>query len=119
MPSNTPGPAAPVIPLSVPLFAGREWEYVKECLDTGWVSSVGSFVERFERETAAYVGCRHAVAAVNGTAALHIALLLAGVQPEDQVLVSALTFIAPANAIRYAGAHPVLSMPSPITGRWM
>lgn len=95
------------VPLCVPEIRGNEWEYIKECLDTGWVSSVGSFVDRFERELAAYVGTKHAIATVNGTAALHIALLVAGVQPDDEVLVSTLTFIAPVNAIRYAGAWPV------------
>lgn len=95
------------IPLCVPEIRGNEWEYIKECLDTNWVSSVGSFVDRFESELAAYVGTKHAVATVNGTAALHIALLVAGVQPDDEVLVSTLTFIAPANAIRYVGAWPV------------
>ena len=95
------------IPLCVPEISGREWEYVKECLDTGWVSSVGAFVTRFETETARAAGAEHAVAMTSGTAALHVALLLAGVEPGDEVLVSALTFVAPANAIRYAGAHPV------------
>lgn len=95
------------IPLSVPEIRGNEWKYVKECLDTGWVSSGGSFVDRFETEVAQYVGVNHAVSAVNGTAALHIALLVAGVEPDDEVLIPALTFIAPANAIRYAGAWPV------------
>jgi perosamine synthetase len=96
------------IPLCVPEIRGNEWLYLKECLDTGWVSSVGSFVNRFEEMLAAYVGARFGVATVNGTAALHVALLASGVEPEDEVLVSTLTFIAPANAIRYAGAHPVL-----------
>ena len=96
-----------MIPLSIPELRGREWEYVKECLDTGWVSSVGSFVNRFEEMCAAATGTRHAIATVNGTAALHVALLVAGVEPDDEVLVSTLTFIAPANAIRYAGAWPV------------
>ena len=108
MPSE-PGVPAPEggIPLCVPEIRGHEWVYVKECLDTNWVSSVGPFVDRFERMTAEIVGTRHAVATVNGTAALHIALLVAGVQPDDEVLVSTLTFIAPANAIRYVGAWPV------------
>lgn len=95
------------IPLSVPTIRGNEWHYVKECLDTNWVSSVGPFVDRFESKIAQRVGTRFAVATVNGTAALHIALILAGVKPDDEVLVSALTFIAPANAIRYVGAWPV------------
>ena len=95
------------VPLSVPEIRGNEWVYVKECLDTGWVSSVGSYVERFERMVAAQAGTRYAVATVNGTSALHISLLVAGVRPDDEVLVSTLTFIAPVNAIRYAGAWPV------------
>ncbi len=96
-----------VIPLCVPEMRGNEWKYVKECLDTNWASSAGAFVDRFERLVADYVGARYAVATVNGTAALHTALLVAGVQPDDEVLVSTLTFIAPANAIRYVGAWPV------------
>ncbi len=88
-------------------MTGNEWKYVKECLDTNWVSSVGSFVDRFEGELASYVGTDHAIAVINGTAALHIALLVAGVEPDDEVLVSTLTFVAPANAIRYIGAWPV------------
>jgi perosamine synthetase len=96
------------IPLSIPEVRGNEWAYIKECLDTGWVSSVGTFVDRFQKEVAEYVGVKHAVATVNGTAALHVALLVAGVQPDDEVLVSTLTFIAPVNAIRYINAWPVL-----------
>ena len=96
------------IPLSVPEISGNEWKYLKECLESGWVSSSGPFVDRFEREIAAYVGAAHAVATVNGTAALQIALQVAGVKPDDEVLVSNLTFIAPVNAIRYCGANPVL-----------
>ena len=99
--------SADVIPLSVPEIRGNEWKYVKECLDTNWVSSAGPFVERFERSVADYVGVKHAVAAVNGSAALHIALLVAGVVADDEVLVPAITFIAPANAVRYTGAWPV------------
>ncbi len=100
-------PTEGFIPLSVPELQGNEWTYVKQCLDTGWVSSAGGFVERFERSVADAVGAGHAVATVSGTAALHIALLVAGVEPGDEVLVSTLTFIAPANAIRYVGAWPV------------
>jgi perosamine synthetase len=96
-----------VIPNAVPHLAGNEWKYLKECLDTNWVSSVGPFVSRFELEVSAYVGVDHAVATVNGTAALHVALLAAGVRPDDEVLVPALTFIATANAVTYCGAHPV------------
>jgi perosamine synthetase len=95
------------IPLIVPEIRGNEWRYIKDCLDTNWVSSVGSYVDQFEKLVAERAGAKFAVATVNGTAALHIALLLAGVEHDDEVLVSALTFIAPANAIRYAGAWPV------------
>lgn len=95
------------IPLCVPEIRGNEWKYVKECLDGNWVSSVGPFVDRFEEAVAQYVGARYGVAAVNGTAALHISLMLAGVRPNDEVLVPTLTFIAPANAVRYLGAWPV------------
>jgi perosamine synthetase len=103
-----PGPPpAEFIPLTVPEIRGNEWKYVKECLDTNWVSSAGSYVERFERVVAERAGTKYAVATVNGTAALHIGLMLAGVQPDDEVVVSTLTFIAPANAIRYVGAWPV------------
>jgi perosamine synthetase len=100
-------PSPGFIPLLVPEIRGNEWRYVKECLDTNWVSSVGAFVDRFEGEIASRVGSQFAVATVNGTSALHVALLIAGVQPEDEVLVSTLTFIAPVNAIRYVGAWPV------------
>lgn len=96
-----------MIPLCVPEIRGNEWRYIKDCLDTGWVSSVGAYVDRFEREVAAYVGSKRAVATVNGTSALHVALLVAGVRPDDEVLVPTLTFIAPANAVRYAAAWPV------------
>ena len=92
--------------LHEPRFTGNEWQYVKECLDSTFVSSVGKFVDRFESEIAAYTGARHAVAVVNGTAALHIALKLAGVQPGDEALVPALTFVATANAVSYCGATP-------------
>lgn len=102
------------IPLAEPMIGGNEWKYVKECLDTSWVSSVGSYVDLFERMLADYVGTRHAVATVNGTAALHVALLIANVAPDDEVLVSTLSFIAPANAIRYAGAWPVFIDAEPV-----
>lgn len=105
--SFEPGAPDNSIPLCVPQIGGNAWQYVRECLDTGWVSSVGKYVERFEQMMAQRVGVSHAVATVNGTAALHIALVVAGVQPGDEVLVSSLTFIASANAIRYAGAWPI------------
>ncbi len=104
-----PGARAPAgfIPLSEPVLRGREGEYVGSCITTGWVSSVGAFVDRFEHDLAAYLAMPHAVATVNGTAALHVALLLVGVEPGDEVLVPTLTFVAPVNAVRYAGAQPV------------
>lgn len=95
------------IPNAVPYLGGHEWQYVKECLDSNWVSSAGPFVDRFEKEVAACVGAAHGVATVSGTAALHVALLLAGVEPGDEVLVPALTFVATANAVHYCGAVPV------------
>lgn len=104
---TTTASANEFIPLSVPEIKGNEWQYIKECLDTNWVSSVGPFVDSFEQQFADYIDDRFAVATVNGTAALHLALLTAGVQPDDEVLVSTLTFIAPANAIRYVGARPI------------
>lgn len=94
------------ISLHEPAFKGNEWQYVKECLDTGWVSSVGKFVDRFEERLADYTGVKGAYAVVNGTAALHIALKIAGVEPNDEVLVPDLTFVATANAVSYCGAVP-------------
>lgn len=94
------------IALHEPEFRGEEWTYVKECIDTGWVSSVGSYVDRFERDLAAFVGCKHAVATCNGTSALHICLILGGVEADDEVLIPALTFIATANAVSYIRAVP-------------
>lgn len=95
-------------PLSLhePRFRGNEWNYLKECLDSTFVSSVGKFVDRFEAELAAFTGAKRAVAVVNGTAALHVSLLLAGVEPGDEVLLPALTFIATANAVAYCQATP-------------
>ena len=101
------GPKDGLIPLSVPEISGKEWEYVRDCLDTGWVSSAGSYVDRFEELCARSLGVGRAVATVNGTAALHSVLLAAGIGPGEEVLVSDLTFIAPANAVCYLGAVPV------------
>jgi len=96
-----------LIPLSEPEIAGNEWKYIKECLDAGWVSSVGRYVDKFERMLASYTGTGYAVATVNGTSALHVSLIACGVEPDDEVIVPTLTFIAPVNAIRYCGAYPV------------
>lgn len=103
-----------MIPLSVPNIAGNEWKYVKECLDTGWISSVGSYVTRFEQMVADFAGAKYGVAAVNGTAALHIALLLSGVKQGDYVILPNLTFVASANSIRYTGADPLLIDADPL-----
>lgn len=96
-----------MIPLSAPVVEGNAWAYVKECLDTSWVSSAGAFVGRFEEGLASLTGAARAVACVNGTAALHLALEAVGVRPGDKVVVPALSFIATANAVRYCGAEPV------------
>jgi len=100
-----PGAQKP-IGLHHPQFRGNEWAYLKQCLDSGWVSSVGEYVSLFEKQLAEYTGVKHAVAIVNGTAALHISLQLAGVRAGDEVLVPALTFVATANAVSYYGAVP-------------
>jgi perosamine synthetase len=95
------------IPLSVPSIKGNEWKYIKECLDTQWVSSAGQYVGTFEEKVSEYTGASYAIAVVNGTAALHISLIVAGVSPGDEVIVPTLTFIAPVNVISYVGAVPV------------
>lgn len=97
-----------MIPLSVPNLSGNEWKYIKECLDTNWVSSVGSYVSLFEKKVAEFCGVRHAIATSNGTAALHVSLLLAGVRQDELVLAPNITFVAPLNAIKYIGANPIL-----------
>lgn len=95
------------IPLSVPVFIGNEKKYLNEIIDTTFVSSVGKFVDRFEEEVAKYTGSEKAVVCDNGTNALHMSLMLAGVERDDEVLTQALTFIATCNAICYCGAHPI------------
>lgn len=99
-------PRPEVVPLHEPEMGGNEWAYVKESLDTSWVSTEGPFVERFERDLARFTGVRFAVATVNGTAALHLSLLAAGVEPDDEVIVPSLTYVSTANAVRYCGAVP-------------
>lgn len=96
-----------VVPLHAPLFVGNEKKYLEECIDTTYVSSVGKFVDRFEEEMTDYTGAKKAVVCVNGTNALHMAMLLCGVERGDEVLSQALTFIATCNAISYIGAYPV------------
>jgi perosamine synthetase len=95
------------IPLSEPFISGNEWQYIKDCLDKGWVSSVGSYVDDFEKIVANFVGSNYAVATVNGTSALHVSLIACDVQPDDEVVVPTLTFIAPVNVVRYCNAFPI------------
>ena len=95
------------IPLSVPNLAGNELKYVSEAVETSWVSTAGPFVNRFEDALASYVGSSRAVACQSGTAGIHVALQLAGVQPDDEVIVPALTFIASVNPVHYLGAEPI------------
>lgn len=99
------GPAKEFVPLHEPEFAGREWEYVKDCIDTGWVSSVGSYVDRIEVMLGELTEAK-AIACVNGTAALHICYKLAGICPGDEVLLPSLTFVATVNPLHYIGAIP-------------
>jgi perosamine synthetase len=96
-----------VIPLLEPHLGGNEWQYIRECLDDGWVSTSGKYVERFESEICKVTGAKFAVACVNGTSALHVALKISGVGAGDEVIVPTVTFIAPVNAIRYVQAEPV------------
>lgn len=98
-------PEGPVA-LHEPTFSGNAWNYVKDCIDTNWVSNVGKYVARFEQMLSQRTAARHVIATVNGTAALHICLLLAGVKADDEVLMPALTFVATANAAAYCNAVP-------------
>jgi perosamine synthetase len=100
------GQSQDLIPLHAPEFSGNEWDLVKDCLDSTFVSSVGKYVDQFEEMLSTYTGARYVVAVVNGTAALHMALLLAGVRHGDEVLVPALSFVATANAVAHCGAVP-------------
>ena len=97
-----------MIPLSQPYLEGNEWKYVKDCLDTGWISSAGSYVTQFERMVADYVGAKFGIACMNGTVGLHLSLLATGVDSESHVIVPNLTFIATLNAVKYLGAKPIL-----------
>jgi perosamine synthetase len=107
-----------MIPLCVPHIRDQEWELVKQCIDSEWVSYAGSFVDQFEKDLAAYVGSAQAAVTISGTSALHIALLVAGVLPDDEVLLPALSFVAPANAIRYCSAWPTFIDVSLDTWQW-
>jgi aminotransferase in exopolysaccharide biosynthesis len=94
------------VPLHEPRLTGNESRYLSDCLASTYISSIGAYVDTFETDLATFTGAKHAVAMVNGTSALHIALLLAGVQPDDEVLVPALSFVATANAVHYCNATP-------------
>jgi perosamine synthetase len=96
-----------MIPLCIPEIRGNEWKYVKECIDTNWVSSVGSYVNLFEERFNEYVGSKSAVVTMNGTAALQLALVTLGIGEGDEVIVPSLTFISPINTIKYVGSEPV------------
>ncbi len=97
-----------MIPLSIPKLAGNEWKYVQDCLNTGWISSAGSYVNQFEEMVANYAGAKYGVACMNGTVGLHIAQILLGVTENDHVIAPNITFIATLNAIKYTGAQPIL-----------
>lgn len=103
------------IPVAAPVLDGREIEYVMEALQTGWISSIGRFIEAFEHGFAEFCGVKHAVACNNGTTALHLALVALGVGPGDEVIVPSLTYIASANTVTYCGAKPVFVDNDPVT----
>ena len=95
------------IPLHEPRFLGNEKKYLNECIDSTFVSSVGKFVDKFEEDIARYTGSKYAIATSNGTSALHISLLLSGVEPGNEVITQPLTFVATSNAISYCNANPI------------
>jgi aminotransferase in exopolysaccharide biosynthesis len=97
-----------MIPLSIPHLNGNEWKYVQDCLNTGWISSAGSYVTQFEEMVAEYAGAKYGIACMNGTAGLHMAQVLLGVTANDHVIAPNITFIATLNAIKYTGADPIL-----------
>ena len=97
-----------MIPLSVPLLKGNESKYVQDCIETGWISSAGEYVNKFENIIAEYSGAKYGIACMNGTVGLHISLLLSGVTSADHVIVPNITFIASLNSIKYTGATPIL-----------
>ena len=95
------------IPLHVPKFIGNEKKYLRECIDSTFVSSVGKFVDQFEKKIAKYTGARYAIATTNGTSALHVSLILAGVEKNNEVITQPLNFVASCNAISYCNAKPI------------
>lgn len=112
---STPKPTKKSIPVYQPDLSGNEREYVLRCIDTNWISSRGEFVERFEKGIAEYVGVSHAIAVCNGTAAVHVALVGAGIRPGDEIIVPSLTYIASVNPIMLCGATPVFVDSDPKT----
>ncbi|HLZ30438.1 MAG TPA: DegT/DnrJ/EryC1/StrS family aminotransferase [Chloroflexota bacterium] len=108
-------PIGTMIPVAEPILGQREREYVLECLDTGWISGSGRFVDEFEREFARFCGVRHAISVANGTVALHVVLVALGIGPGDEVIVPDFTYIASANAVTYCGARVVLADVTPDT----
>src|ERR1051326_1602149 len=103
------------IPVSHPVLGGNEKRYVMECLESGWISSIGRFIGLFEDSFARYCETGHAIACNNGTTALHLALAGLGTGPGDEVIVPTLTYVATANAVRYCGARPVFADSEPCT----
>jgi perosamine synthetase len=104
-----------MIPVAAPVLGDKEMEYVADCIRSGWVSSLGEYVRRFEQQFAAYCGVRHGVATHNGTVALHLVLAALGIGPGDEVIVPSLTFVATGNAVAYTGARPVFVDSEPRT----
>ena len=96
-----------MIPLSIPHLAGNEWKYVKDCIDTGWISSAGAYVTQFEEMVAEYAGAKYGIAAANGTLGLHLCMHMHGIDKGDCVIVPNITFIASANAVAYTKADPI------------
>lgn len=103
------------IPLAKPVFDGNELEYVTDCIQSGWISSQGKYVQQFEEKFGQYVGNQNTLSASNGTVALHLALVTLGIGPGDEVIVPNLTFASPVNAVLYVGAIPVLVDVDPLT----
>ena len=103
------------IPVAEPAFVGNEMKYVQDCIRSGWISSIGEYIKRFEESFAEYCGVRHAIACCNGTAALHLSMLALGIDSEDEVILPTLTYIATANAVTYCGGRPVLIDSEPAT----
>jgi len=104
-----------MIHIASPVFNGNEKKYIDDCIDSGWISSVGSYINKFEKKFASFIGVKHAVSCSNGTVALHIPLLAYGIKPGDEVIVPTFTYIATANAVRYCGATPIFVDSEPRT----